>query len=292
MMNLLELVGQRVLLGDGAMGTMLQAQGMKAGACPDGLNLENPELVGRIHAAYRQAGADYLETNTFGANRLRLTAHGLEREMGEIIARGVEAARGAAGDACLIAGSVGPTGALLEPCGDTPEERVLDAFLEVGRFMESAGVDFFLVETMADTAEAVLAVRALREVSKRPIVATSVFSKGAKGFRTMMGMTAEDVAIRLTQAGADFVGTNCCSGMAEATGIMSDMRRASTAAIIAQPNAGLPAVESGNLTYPETPAAMAQGLAGLLSLGVRMVGGCCGTTPGHIEAMAAALGRR
>ena len=279
------------VLGDGAMGTMLQGQGLRSGAAPELLNLENPGLVGRIHAAYIDAGSEYIETNTFGANRLKLSQHGCDAKLDEIVLRGVEIARRETGDTSMAAGSVGPTGRLLEPHGDTPHDKVREAFGEVARLMERAGVDFFLVETMTDLEEARIAIGAIREVSRRPVVATSVFSKGARGYRSIMGKSPEETATALLDAGATFVGTNCSGGIEEAIEIMKAMASVSKAAIAAQPNAGIPRMDGPDLVYPETPAAMALGVPPLLALGVRMIGGCCGTTPEHIKALASALGR-
>ena len=288
-MNLVDLVKSRPVLGDGAMGTVLQARGLAVGACPDRLNLDDPDLVVAVHSAYRDAGADYLETNTFGANRLRLASHGLESDLGEIVKRGVAHARKGSGGACMVAGSVGPTGTLLEPYGDMPRQQIYDAFAEVAQIMEGAGIDFYLVETMTDVNEANAAIEAISAVSSKTIVATAVFAKGAKGYRTVMGTPAGEAAVAMVSRGARIVGANCCSGMAEAAGIMQDMVGATPAALIAQPNAGLPQMVSGRLVYPESPEGMAQGVAELVRIGVRIIGGCCGTTPAHTKAMAAAL---
>jgi 5-methyltetrahydrofolate--homocysteine methyltransferase len=290
-MDLVQRLTSGPMLGDGAMGTMLQGKGLKLGAAPDLLNLENPRLVGQIHAEYIKSGADYIETNTFGANRLTLSQHGLEGSLAEIVMRGVEIARREAGDTSMVAGSVGPTGRLLEPHGDTPHGQVREAYVEVAGLMERAGVDFFLVETMTDLEEARNAIAAVREVSRRPVVATSVFSKGTKGYRSIMGKSPEETALALIDAGATFVGTNCSGGIDDAVEIMKVMASVSKAATIAQPNAGIPRMEGPDLVYPETPAAMALGVPPLLALGVRMIGGCCGTTPAHIKALARALGR-
>jgi 5-methyltetrahydrofolate--homocysteine methyltransferase len=289
--GLMEMLERAPILGDGAMGTMLQQEGLPIGQPPDLLNLECPEIVTGVHARYREAGCDYLETNTFGANRIKLSTQGLEARLSEIIARGVDLARGAAGETCLVAGSVGPTGTLLEPYGDTPLDQVRAAFGETGMAMDRAGVDFFLVETMTDLNEAVAAIEAIKAVSRRPIVATAVFSQGRKGFRTLMGNAAADAAAAMVAAGATLVGTNCCSGMAEAAGIMEAMVAGSAAAVVAQPNAGIPRVEGDRLVYPQSPQAMGEGVPRLLAAGVRMIGGCCGTTPEHIRAIGAAMGR-
>jgi 5-methyltetrahydrofolate--homocysteine methyltransferase len=290
-MDILELAQFRTVLGDGAMGTMLQIKGLKMGACPEAWNLEHADLVEAVHRDYRAAGSDYLTTNTFGANPIKLGRFGLEARLGEIVDRGVEAARLAAGEACMVAGSVGPTGAILEPYGDTPAEAMRAAFRTAAKALDRAGVDFLLVETMTDINEARLAIEAACEVSSKPVVATMAFARGAKGYRTVMGTSPEDAAKGMVEAGAHMVGTNCVGGMSEAAGIMEIMVPAAGVPTIAQPNAGLPEVKGDAVVYPETPEAMAEELETLLATGVSVVGGCCGTTPDHIRALARLLGK-
>jgi 5-methyltetrahydrofolate--homocysteine methyltransferase len=290
-MDVRELAEFRPVLGDGAMGTMLQAAGLKTGECPEVWNLDHAGEVEKVHAEYREAGSDFLTTNTFGANPIKLARHGLADHLEEMIRGGVEIARRAAGETCLVAGSVGPTGALLEPYGDTPVEEVKAAFRAAVSAMDGAGPDFILIETMTDLREAKLAIEAAKEVSARRIVSTMSFAHGAKGYRTVMGTSPEDAASGMTEAGADLVGTNCVGGMAEAVAIMEVMAKVASVPTIAQPNAGIPEVKGEDVIYPETPEAMAKGLEGLLATGVRVVGGCCGTTPAHINALARALGK-
>jgi 5-methyltetrahydrofolate--homocysteine methyltransferase len=290
-MDILELLELRPVLGDGAMGTMLQLEGLTMGDCPEAWNLDHPDIVEGIHRQYRDAGCDFVTSNTFGANPIKLSKSGLESELENLVKRGVELARRGAGRACMVAGSMGPTGALLEPYGDTPADKVKAGFRALAKALDEAGVDFLLVETMTDINEARLAIRAAREVSSRPLAATMAFAKGAKGYRTVMGTSPEEAARGLAEAGADIVGTNCVGGMAEATGIMEVMVPASTVPTLAQPNAGLPEVDADGVVYPETPENMGEGLEALLGTGVRVVGGCCGTTPAHIHSMAAFLGK-
>lgn len=290
-MDLFELVELRPVLGDGAMGTMLQQHGLDTGDCPEAWNIDRPSVVEEIHRAYSQAGCDFVETNTFGASTIKLGRYGLDGKIGPIIRGAIELARKGAGEACMIAGSVGPTGVLLEPYGDYSREQVEDAFRMTAQLMESAGIDFFIVETMIDINEALLAISAAKDVSSKPILATTVFSEGAKGYRTMMGISPQDAASALAEAGADFVGTNCCNGAEEALEIMSAMAEATPLAVVAQPNAGLPRIEDGKPVYPETPDDMAAGMERLLAGGMRIVGGCCGTTPTHIKAMGAMIGK-
>lgn len=290
-MELVEMIEFRPILGDGAMGTMLLERGLEMGDCPEAWNLEKPEVIIDIHRSYARAGSDFVETNTFGANAIKLARYGLDSKLDEIITAGVQAARKGAGDSVMVAGSIGPTGAVLEPYGDVPSEQVHDAFIGTARAMDGAGIDFFLIETMSDPDEARLAIAAAKKVSKKPIVATMAFSKGAKGYRTMMGTSPADAAAAMLEAGAHYVGTNCCSGFDEALVIMTNMLAASPAAVVVQPNAGLPSYEAGKVTYPETPEAMAEGAVKLLETGMRIVGGCCGTTPAHIREIGTLIGK-
>jgi 5-methyltetrahydrofolate--homocysteine methyltransferase len=290
-MDIIELLGLRPVLGDGAMGTMLQLRGLAMGDCPEAWNLDHPEIVEGIHREYVDAGCDFVTANTFGANPIKLARSGLESRLEDMVERGVELARRAAGETRMVAGSVGPTGVLLEPYGDTPADRVKAAFRAAAKALDRAGVDFLLVETMTDINEARLAIEAAREVSTRPLAATMAFAKGAKGYRTVMGTSPEEAARGMVEAGADIVGINCVGGIAEATDIMKVMVPASAVPTIAQPNAGLPEVGLDGVVYPETPESMAEGLEALLATGVRVVGGCCGTTPAHIGRMAALLGK-
>jgi len=288
---LLELIELRTVLGDGAMGTMLLEHGLSPGDCPEAWNLEHPEIVSSIHQGYVDAGSDFIETNTFGANPIKLARFDLDRKLEDIIRAGVDLARQAAGKRCLVAASIGPTGALLQPYGDTPREKVADAFRATVQAVAQADIDFFLVETMSDPEEARLAIGAIREFSDRPIVATMAFTKGAKGYRTMMGTTPEQCATVLADAGAHIVGVNCCAGTGEAAEIVAEMRQVSSYPLIAQPNAGAPKLERGRAVYPESPQSFARGMEQVLAEGAVIIGGCCGTTPEHILEIASLMGK-
>ena len=281
-MNIVELAQSRVVLGDGAMGTMLQKHGLEFGESPERFTLERPEVVRMIHRAYADAGADFVETNTFGANRIGLARYGLDEKVGEIVKKAVTSAREGVEDGVLVAGSVGPTGALLEPYGETPADEVREAFREAAEYLDREGIDFFVVETMTDVNEALLALEAIRAVSARPVVATMSFQKSPKGMRSVMGNIPADCAARLRDAGAAAVGTNCCNGIEEAVFIIEEMGDVGLP-IIAQPNAGIPVIEDGKPVYNQTPDRMAAEVHNLLESGVRIVGGCCGTTPEHIR---------
>ncbi len=291
MMEILELASLRPVLGDGAMGTMLQTYGLKPGEPPEVWNLSTPEVVRQIHRAYADAGADFVETNTFGANRIKLDRYDLSPKLPELIKRAVDCAREAVQDRCLIAASIGPTGALLEPYGDIPADVVEEAFGEVASIFEGEGIDFFIVETMTDVREAECAIKAIKQCSKKPIAATIVFSKTPKGYRTLMGTSPDEAARRLASCGANLIGTNCCNGIAEAIEITALLHKSVDNFIVAQPNAGLPQSTPEGLRYPESPETMAEALDRLLEAGATVVGGCCGTTPHHIRAMAEFLGK-
>jgi 5-methyltetrahydrofolate--homocysteine methyltransferase len=282
-MNIVEMAKGRIVIGDGAMGTMLQKHGLEFGECPERFNLERPDVVSMVHRAYADAGAEYVETNTFGANSIGLARYGLEDRLKEIITAAVAAAREGAGGRALIAASVGPTGQLLEPYGDASHEDVRAAFREAAECLDGEGVDFFVVETMTDINEALLAVDAILSVSDRPVAATMPFQKTPKGMRTVMGNEPADCAARLRDAGASIVGTNCCNGVEEAVWIIEEMRGAGVP-LMAQPNAGIPVIEGGKPVYTQTPERMAAELPRLIEAGARIIGGCCGTTPEHIRA--------
>ena len=287
MTNIVDLVKKRIAIGDGAMGTMLIEHGLKIGDCPERWNMEKPDVVAMIHRSYIQAGCDFLETNTFGANPVKLARFGLEDRTEEIVSKAVEIARSQSNER-MVAGSIGPTGRVLEPYGDLSKREAFEAFRKVAIAMDSSEVDFFLIETMTDIEEALQAVRAVRDVSSRPLVTTMVFSKGQKGYRTMMGSTPLDCARKLLDEGVDIVGTNCCNGPIEATEIIAEMKQV-TDMLIAQPNAGLPKIQDGKAIYPQEPKEFAKAMLEAVKAGARIVGGCCGTTPEHIRELTAVV---
>lgn len=283
MTSIVDLAKKRIVIGDGAMGTMLIEHGMKIGDCPEIWNIQKPDLVGEIHRRYVEAGCDFIETNTFGANPIKLARYWLDQRTEEIIDKAVEIARSQS-KAKLIAGSIGPTGRILEPYGDLSKQEAFDGFKRTAKAMESAGVDFFLIETMTDIEEALLAVAAVSHVSAKPIAVTLTFAKGPKGYRTIMGSTPKDCTIRLLKEGVSIVGTNCCNGPFEAAEIVAEMRSV-TDLVMAQPNAGLPQAIDGKHVYPFDPAGFAASMLHVIEAGARIVGGCCGTTPQHIKAL-------
>ncbi len=264
---------------DGGMGTMLQSGGMAAGASPEELNITNPELVRSIHRAYREAGADIITSNTFGANPVKLES---AYPLADIIRAAVENARSAGG---LVALDVGPTGALLKPLGDMDFETAYDAFYETVRLGAAAGADLVLIETMSDCLEAKAAVLAAKAACDLPVFATMTFDENGKA---LTGADPECMAAVLEGLGADAIGINCGLGPKQILPLARRLAAVASTPLIFQPNAGLPSVEDGKTVYDVTPAEFAAAAVELARLGAGFLGGCCGTTPEHIRLVAEA----
>ena len=272
---------------DGAWGTQLQRRGLPTGACPDAWNLTQPEKVEEVARAYVNAGSRVILTNTFGANRFILARHNLADRVADVNRAGVDISRRAAGDRAAVFASVGPSGVILM-MGQVSEDSLKAAFAEQVRAIAAAGADGIVVETMSDLAEASLAVAAAHETGL-PVVACMTFDSGAKKDRTMMGATPEQAAERLTAAGADVIGTNCGQGIAGMVDVCRRLRAAADRPIWIKANAGLPEMVEGQTVYRQTPAEFAAYVPQLVEAGARFVGGCCGTTPEFIRAVAESL---
>src|SRR3990172_5791725 len=281
---------QKPLLADGAMGTMLHESGVDFARCFDELNLIQPELVGRIHSAYLDAGADLVMTNTFGANRFRLLEHGLENQVEKINRAGVEIARKAALDSgrrVFVAADVGPLGVRLAPFGRVQPEQARAAFEEQIRGLVAGKPDLIIIETMTDLYEVREAIAAAKAVSVLPVVASMTFTRDD---RTLLGDTPIKVARKIHQAGADVIGINCSGGPAQLLRILKQMREVVPDALFSvMPNAGWPEQAGGRIMYPAGPEYFGQYANAFRQAGAALVGGCCGTTPGHIRAMREAL---
>ena len=290
-MAFLERLGAgEVLIGDGAWGTQLMARGLESGESPEGLNLSKPEVLAEIAALYVDAGADLITTNTFGGTPLRLKDHGLDERTEEVNRAAVEAIAPVTRGRAWISGSVGPTGKILEPYGDTAPEVMAEAFARQAGALVDAGADLFCVETMIDLREAVMAVEAVRRASSTiPLIATMTFDPTPRGFFTTMGTTIEKACSKLVEAGADVVGSNCGYGIETMIEIAEVFTEHAQVPVAIQSNAGLPEHRDGELVYPESPDFMAERVGRLLDLGVRIIGGCCGTTPDHIRAIRTAV---
>jgi 5-methyltetrahydrofolate--homocysteine methyltransferase len=279
-----------VILGDGAWGTLLMARGLAPGEPPERFNLDRSEVLEEIAALYLDAGAEIITTNTFGGSPLKLESVGLADRTEDINARAVAAVRRAVADRAYVSASMGPTGRLLRPFGDTEPARMTAAFERQAASLAAAGVDMFCVETMTDLDEATLAVAAIRAVAPRvPILATMTFERTRRGFFTVMGVSIRQAALGLQAAGADVVGSNCGFGIDTMVEIGREFRQHAGVPIAIQANAGLPVTSHGATVYPETPDQVAARVPDLLAAGVQIIGGCCGTTPAHIRALRAVM---
>jgi 5-methyltetrahydrofolate--homocysteine methyltransferase len=276
----------KTLVGDGAMGTLLFQRGLGVGECPELVNLTHPEALEEIAQLYLQAGADIIQTNTFGASPLKLAFYNVEDKTEEINRNAVRAVRKAVSDRAYISGSCGPSAKILKPYGDADPGDLYDGFLRQMQALIGGGVDVICIETMIDLAEATLAVKAAKEISSAmPVMATMTFDATPKGFYTIMGVSIEKAASGLQEAGADVVGSNCGNGIENMITIAQEFRRCSNLPLIIQSNAGLPEMKNGAPVYGETPAFMADRARELVAAGVSIIGGCCGTTPAHTAAI-------
>ncbi|MGW8249668.1 MAG: homocysteine S-methyltransferase family protein, partial [Anaerolineales bacterium] len=271
------------LLGDGAMGTMLNARGVAFDECFDALNLSQPALVAEIHRSYIQAGAQIIQTNTFGANRFKLAAHGLEAQVGEINRTGVELARRVALASyknVLVAGDVGPLGVRLAPFGRVQPEGARQAFAEQIAALAGAGVDLIIIETFSDLAEIREAVTAARQVCDLPVLASMTFTRDDL---TLLGEAPARVASTLWESGADVIGVNCSGGPAQIWRILRQMRQALAAGEVERqprfsvmPNAGWPEQVGGRIMYPANPDYFGEYALAFCEAGASLIGGCCG----------------
>ncbi len=273
-------------MGDGAMGTMLQTAGLEPGDAPERLNAENPEAVRSVHEAYLQAGSDVITTNTFGGNRRRLALHHAGDRVFEWNKAGAAVARRAAGAQdreVIIAGSVGPTGSLLQPVGDLHFDEAKNDFAEQCAALAEGGVDVILIETMSDLEEVRAAIEGARAVGDLPVFCTMTFDTHG---RTMMGTSPEEAVQATVDFGVQAFGSNCGNGPGEMEEIAEKMIRACRGVpLIIQANAGVPRIEGDQVVYEAGPERMAEHARRCCDLGIRYIGGCCGTTPAHIRAM-------
>jgi len=278
----LDLLKQRPVLFDGAMGTTLISRGLAAGECPESWNLTHGEVVSQVHEAYVEAGADVVQTNTLGGTRLKLKACGLGDQVAEVNAQAASLARRVCPADRYVAGDIGPTGQFLPPVGTCAPEEMEKNFREQAEALAGEGVDLFILETMYDLQEIVLAVKAVRSISDLPIVATVTFERKPKGFFTIMGNSVADCARELAEAGADVVGSNCGMGSADMVDIAPLFRDSTELPFLIQPNRGQPEVKEGRLTYQQTPEVFTKDVVSIVKAGADAVGGCCGTTPEFI----------
>ena len=283
-----EQLNKRTLLLDGAMGTMLQVYGLQSGECSEEWNISHPEVVQKIHQEYIRAGADVILTNTFGANRIKLRSFGNENNIQKINEMAVNIAKGTIDKErslekrIFIAGSVGPTGKILEPYGDLKVSEVYKNYKEQTVIFEKAGVDLIILETFFDLEEIKTALKAVKENSDLMVIASMTFDKNLK---TIYGVDPERAVIVLESEGADGVGANCGIGPEVLYEVLKIMKKVSKTYLMVEPNAGMPELVKDKVLYPASPKIMADYTEKFVKLGVNLIGGCCGTTPLHIKTM-------
>jgi 5-methyltetrahydrofolate--homocysteine methyltransferase len=281
---------KKVLASDGAWGTLLQARGLEAGGCPESWNLTHPDEVLQIAKAYIDAGADMIETNSFGGSRFKLQHYGLESKVAEINQKAAEISRLAAGKEHFVIGSVGPTGKILMT-GEVSEEDLYEAFKEQCVALANGGADAIIVETMSDIDEARIAVRAAGENTTCEIICTMTFEKTVNGeYRTIMGYSPTDMVTALKREKIDILGANCGNGIEGMIAIVLEIRASEKdIPVLIHANAGIPEYKDGKTIFPETPRQMAGFIPSLVKAGANIIGGCCGTTPEHIRLISGML---
>jgi 5-methyltetrahydrofolate--homocysteine methyltransferase len=282
----------RPLVSDGAWGTFLYQRGLQVGECPELWNLTHPADVAAIARSYVDSGADMILTNSFGGSPHKLAGYGLglEARAEELNEAAARLSRQEAGERCLVFGSMGPSGAMLM-MGEVSEEALSEGFARQAAGLKRGGVDGLCLETFTALDEACLAIRAAKAATGLEIACTFTFERTAKGeFRTMMGVSPEEMAVALKEAGADIIGTNCGNGFEMMIPIVRAIRSVDAVTpVLVHANAGLPVFVDGTTVYPEGPADMAARAKELLAAGANIIGGCCGTTPAHIRALASVV---
>lgn len=273
----------KVLVSDGAWGTFLQQKGLQPGECPEEWNISRAAEVFDIAKSYIEAGSDMIETNSFGGNYFKLKNYNLEDKVYEINKAAAEISRKAAGTNCFVLGSVGPTGKLLM-MEEVSEDELYQAFKAQSMALEAGGVDAIMIETMTDLEEARIAVKAAKENTGCEVFCTMTFDKIIGGdYRTMMGISPAEMSEALVEAGADAIGANCGNGIKDMIAIVKEIRQVNACIpILIHANAGMPHYHEGETTFPETPDDMASNVKEIAAAGANIIGGCCGTTPGHI----------
>jgi 5-methyltetrahydrofolate--homocysteine methyltransferase len=279
-----------VLISDGAWGTLLIDQGLQPGECPELWNITNRRAVLSVAKSYIDAGADIILTNSFGGSPIKLAHYGLENKAAELNKAAAEISREAAGDDHFVLGSIGPTGVILM-MGEVPEEKLFEGFCLQAESLKNGGADAVCIETMSALDEASLAVKAAKTVADLEIVCTFTFEKTINGeYRTMMGVSPADMVNAVKDAGASIIGANCGNGFDQMIEIVQQIRKIdATIPVLVHANAGKPVIVGGKTVFPETPEIMAGKIQRLANCGANIIGGCCGTTPAHIRALANVL---
>ncbi|MCL1820093.1 MAG: homocysteine S-methyltransferase family protein [Oscillospiraceae bacterium] len=278
----------RVLVSDGAWGTFLHKKGLKPGQCPESWNLSRFDDVADIAASYIAAGADMVKTNSFGGSSFKLEHYGLGSDAAALNEAAAGASRKAAGDDHWVIASLGPTGKMLIT-EEVTEDELYEAFKAQVTAFEKGGADAVCIETMSDIDEACIAIKAAKENTSLEVICTFTFERTVRGdYRTMMGISPTAAAEVAIEAGADIIGANCGNGIERMIEIVKEMRNPNVPVLV-HANAGLPQIVNGENIFPETPEDMARMIPDLIKAGADIIGGCCGTTPAHIKAIADAV---
>jgi len=281
----LERVKKEIILFDGAMGTFLQKNGLQVGECPEEWNISHPEVVKSIHKSYYDAGSDCVETNSFGGTKVKLSKFGMADKCYEFNKRAAELAREVCPEGKFVAASIGSTGEMLEPYGEFSVQECYDNYAEQIVALKDGGVDVLCIETMMDLEEAKIALKAAKENTKLPVIVSLTFNQSPNGYKTLMGNSISQIVSELKSGGVDIIGTNCGNGIENMVEILKEYKSIDPEMLyLVQPNAGLPEVVGEKTIYRETPEIMKAKVVNLISVGLNVLGGCCGTTPDHISA--------
>ncbi len=281
--NILDLTNERIVLMDGAMGTMLIANGLRENEVPENWNLEHPDKVAEIHSKYYDAGSDIVQTNTFGGNRLKLNKKGLGEKTYEINFKAAKLALDVCPESKYVAGDIGPTGEFLQPSGIYKEEEFIEIFKEQSEALKEGGVHIFSIETMFDIREAISALVAVRKISNLPVFVEVTFNCIPRGFFTMIGDSVEKCMKELESNGADAVGSNCTNDSKKMLELLKEIKKHTKLPIIIQPNAGQPQIIDNKVVYEQSIQDFTENIKKMIDEGVNIVGGCCGTNPEYIK---------
>ncbi len=287
--SLIDKLSAGPLVLDGGMGTQLFDMGLGVSQCPHAWNTEHPDKVRSIHKAYYDAGADIIFTNTFGANKYRLSQFELQDKVSELNQDGVEAAKHLGDRSYLIAGDIGPTGYLLQPYGEHHPDDFVQCFRDQAQALEQAGVDLFVIETQSDPQEALAAIQGIRKESTKPIIVSFSFQLGKQGYRTMMGTSPKEALEAVQDMDIQGFGVNCGEGMEKYHDLVPILRPLTDLPLMVKPNAGVPEMVGGVTKYSESPSDFQRMVPEILTAGANLIGGCCGTTPDHIRVIREAV---
>lgn len=285
--TIFDIIEERIVLLDGGFGTELIARGFPQGACPETWNVEYPEIVKEIHKSYFDAGSDVVLTNSFGGNKIKLESYGQDDSCFELNLAAAQLANEMKPEGRFVAGSMGPIGKFLKPMGEYDEQAFEEAYAEQAKGLSDGGVDFFLIETQYDLKEALCALRGARKVTDKPVFVTITFTKGPRGYFTIMGNSVGQCVEELEKEGVPVIGTNCTLDSEEMVDLIRLIKEATSLPIIAQANAGKPSVSGeGEVSYEQTIEDYLRFIPQIIQNGANLIGGCCGTNPEYIKRMA------